>query len=127
MPSGVTVDSVGGVSCATVCGPAMWLDACCDNGISMAFTAFLAALSPTAPRFHGRAPSKNKPGGAQRKYLEELAVARATTSDNPSAELDRLRELQKQTGAAFIPLTGRAKPGAAVRDPLAGRWRCTRI
>eukprot|EP00775_Hariotina_reticulata_P014317 gene14317-44_t len=70
-------------------------------------------------QFHGKPPSKNKQEERQRKYLEELAIARATASDNPSSELDRLRELQKQTGSAFIPLTGRAKPGAAVRDPLA--------
>jgi U4/U6.U5 tri-snRNP-associated protein 1 len=71
-------------------------------------------------RFHGKPPSKNKQEERQRKYLEELSIARATASDNPSSDLDRLRDLQKQTGSAFIPLTGRAKPGAAVRGPLAG-------
>lgn len=36
-------------------------------------------------RFHGKPPSKNKQEQRQRKYLEEVAVARATASENPSA------------------------------------------
>lgn len=39
----------------------------------------------THPRFHGKPPSKNKQEQRQRKYLEEVAVARATSSENPSA------------------------------------------
>jgi U4/U6.U5 tri-snRNP-associated protein 1 len=57
-------------------------------------------------RFHGKPPSKNKQEERQRKYLEEVAIAKATTSQNPSAELDRLKELQRSTGSAYIPLTG---------------------
>lgn len=51
-------------------------------------------------------PSKNKQEERQRKYLEEVAIAKATTSDNPSSELDRLRSLQRQAGSAHIPLSG---------------------
>jgi hypothetical protein len=35
-----------------------------------------------------------------------VAIAKATTSENPSAELDRLKELQRTTGSVYIPLTG---------------------
>lgn len=68
------------------------------------------------------APSKNKQEERQRKYLEEVAIAQATSSENPSANLDKLKELQKATGTAYIPLTGKLKPGAAAggKDPLSG-------
>ena len=67
------------------------------------------------------APSKNKQEERQRKYLEEVAIAQATSSENPSAQLDKLKELQRQTGTAYIPLTGKLKPGAAVgRDAPSG-------
>lgn len=47
----------------------------------------LHSLPPpnTHTRFHGKPPSKNKQEQRQRKYLEEVAVARATSSENPSA------------------------------------------
>ncbi len=52
-------------------------------------------------------PSKNKQAERQRKYLEEVALAQATSSENPSSELDKLRALQRASGSAHIPLTGR--------------------
>jgi hypothetical protein len=49
-------------------------------------------------RFHGKPPSKNKQEQRQRKYLEEQAVARATSSENPSAG--------RQTGQAVMEVGG---------------------
>eukprot|EP00882_Tetradesmus_deserticola_P006126 GHRQ01006449.1.p1 GENE.GHRQ01006449.1~~GHRQ01006449.1.p1 ORF type:complete len:309 (+),score=160.96 GHRQ01006449.1:38-928(+) len=74
-------------------------------------------------QFHGKPPSKNKQEERQRKYLEEVAIAKATTSENPSAELDRLKELQRTTGSAYIPLTGKGRLGSGGsrgEDPLSG-------
>jgi hypothetical protein len=46
---------------------------------------------PPACRFHGKPPSKNKQEQRQKKYLEEQAVARATSSENPSAGESRAK------------------------------------
>jgi U4/U6.U5 tri-snRNP-associated protein 1 len=59
-------------------------------------------------QFHGIFPSKNKEAHRQRKYLEEVAVKKATTSEDPSAELGRLRGLQAQLGTPYLPLDGKA-------------------
>ncbi|WIA22095.1 hypothetical protein OEZ85_004437 [Tetradesmus obliquus] len=74
-------------------------------------------------QFHGKPPSKNKQEERQRKYLEEVAIAKATTSEDPSAELDRLKALQRSTGSAYIPLTGKGRlgvGGSRGEDPLSG-------
>lgn len=53
---------------------------CCCCAAAVCRVCFLFVC-----RFHGMAPSKNKQEQRQRKYLEEQAVARATSSENPSA------------------------------------------
>ena len=60
--------------------------------------------------FHGMKPSKNKIEKRQRKYLEEVAVQRATTSTDPSADLGTMKQVQQHLGTAYIPLTGKVKP-----------------
>ncbi|KAI8475940.1 MAG: SART-1 protein [Monoraphidium minutum] len=68
-------------------------------------------------QFHGIFPSKNKEAHRQRKYLEDVAVKRNTTSEDPSGELDRLRALQAQLGTPYLPLDGKAGlPGRAAGD-----------
>lgn len=68
-------------------------------------------------QFHGIAPSKNKEAHRQRKYLEDVAVKRATSSADPSADLDRMRSLQAQLGTPYLPLDGKAAlPGRAGDD-----------
>lgn len=74
--------------------------------LSHILTIKTAAVHHAQCRFHGKPPSKNKQEERQRKYLEEVAIAKATTSEDPSAELDRLKALQRSTGSAYIPLTG---------------------
>lgn len=56
-------------------------------------------------------PSKNKQEKRQQKYLEEMAIRKATTSEHPGQQLEHVVEMQKQMGTAYIPLTGKgAKP-----------------
>ena len=64
-------------------------------------------------QFHGIFPSKNQEAKRQRKYLEEVAIKRATTSEDPSSELDKVRALQAQLGTPYLPLDSKA--------PLPGR------
>ena len=59
-------------------------------------------------QFHGIFPSKNKEAHRQRKYLEEMAVKKATTSEDPSADLGRMRALTAQLGTPYLPLDGKA-------------------
>jgi len=59
-------------------------------------------------QFHGIFPSKNQEAKRHRQYLEEVAVKKATTSEDPSAELGRMRTLQAQLGTAYLPLDGKA-------------------
>lgn len=61
-------------------------------------------------RFHGKGPSKNKIEQKQRKYQQEVAIKKAATSADPSAELDRVRLLQQQVGAPYVVLSGKATP-----------------
>lgn len=74
-------------------------------------------------QFHGIFPSKNQEAKRQRKYLEDVAIKRATTSEDPSAELDRVRQLQAQLGTPYLPLDSKAPlPGRGDDDepPLPG-------
>jgi U4/U6.U5 tri-snRNP-associated protein 1 len=72
-------------------------------------------------QFHGIFPSKNKEAHRQRKYLEDVAIKKATTSEDPSAELDKMRALQAQLGTPYLPLDGKAGlPGRSGDDDEPG-------
>lgn len=52
-----------------------------------------SVLNPSPPlhSFHGIFPSKNQQEKKQRKEAEDVKARQAATSENPSAELDRLQ------------------------------------
>ncbi|PNW84722.1 hypothetical protein CHLRE_03g156100v5 [Chlamydomonas reinhardtii] len=57
--------------------------------------------------FHGIKPSKNQVDKAAARDAKELAIKKAATSEDPSAELDRLRAVQRATGSAYVVLSGK--------------------
>ncbi|KAG2489863.1 hypothetical protein HYH03_011665 [Edaphochlamys debaryana] len=57
--------------------------------------------------FHGIKPSKNKVDKKAHDDAIELAIKRAATTEDPSAELDRLKALQRVTGSAHVVLSGK--------------------
>ncbi|GFR52264.1 hypothetical protein Agub_g14798, partial [Astrephomene gubernaculifera] len=57
--------------------------------------------------FHGIKPSKNKIDKQAQRDAEEIAAKKAATSEDPSAELDRLRAVQRVTGSAYVVLSGK--------------------
>lgn len=68
-------------------------------------------------QFHGIFPSKNQETKRFKKYLEDQAIKKATTSEDPSGELDKLRSLQQQLGTPYLPLDSKtALPGKAGDD-----------
>eukprot|EP00198_Chlamydomonas_reinhardtii_P008192 XP_001697529.1 predicted protein [Chlamydomonas reinhardtii] len=52
-------------------------------------------------------PSKNQVDKAAARDAKELAIKKAATSEDPSAELDRLRAVQRATGSAYVVLSGK--------------------
>jgi U4/U6.U5 tri-snRNP-associated protein 1 len=68
-------------------------------------------------QFHGIFPSKNKEAHRQRRYLEDMAVKKATTSVDAAPELDRMHALTASLGTPYLPLDGKAPlPGRAGGD-----------
>ncbi|KAG2440237.1 hypothetical protein HXX76_004349 [Chlamydomonas incerta] len=57
--------------------------------------------------FHGIKPSKNQVDKTAARDAKELAMKKAATSEDPSAELDRLRAVQRATGSAYVVLSGK--------------------
>lgn len=95
---------------------------CALPAVSVHFYRSVAAglLTPPLPplprSFHGIQPSKNKQDKRLRKRAEEVALQKAATSE-AVAERNRLAEVQKQEGSAYVVLSGKAQqgPGAGAR------------
>ncbi|KAH3722975.1 sart-1 family protein dot2 [Pelomyxa schiedti] len=66
-------------------------------------------------KFHGKCPGKNKLDKALRKYQEELARKRSSSTDTPLASVDAMRRVQRASHQPHIVLSG---PGMKDQLPL---------
>eukprot|EP01026_Neomeris_dumetosa_P039712 TRINITY_DN3266_c0_g1_i1.p1 TRINITY_DN3266_c0_g1~~TRINITY_DN3266_c0_g1_i1.p1 ORF type:complete len:753 (-),score=205.44 TRINITY_DN3266_c0_g1_i1:512-2770(-) len=61
-------------------------------------------------RFHGMEPSRNKIEKKIHKDREEMAIKKATTSDDPAQKIARMQSVHQSIGSAYIPFTGGQTP-----------------
>eukprot|EP00271_Cylindrocystis_brebissonii_P001364 TRINITY_DN11638_c0_g1_i1.p1 TRINITY_DN11638_c0_g1~~TRINITY_DN11638_c0_g1_i1.p1 ORF type:complete len:980 (-),score=335.16 TRINITY_DN11638_c0_g1_i1:476-3415(-) len=74
------------------------------------------AFRQLSHKFHGKGPGKMKQEKRIKQYMEELELKKMASGDTPNMSLGKMLDVQAQTSAPYVVLSGQIKPGQS-SDP----------